>query len=475
MIHTMRTNYLSKQRRLLLSMVGGALLSLIGCVGQVTPEYKDALLTIDKSIELDYLLYLPHNYSSEKAWPLVLYLTGLETAGDINLINQHGPPQAISEGLENDYFVLSPQLPGDVHWDAEALMALLVDIQSNYAIDPGRIYVTGFGDRGGYGCWDVATSYPGIFSKVAPISAPACTEICRVGDVSIRIYHGKIDQVVPVEDAENMRFELDHYCKADVELKVYEALGHQIWDMVYADPEFWMWLTDIRPVNGVVGKKPLQKHFSTRISREVEDNYLLYLPKQYSKKESWPLLIFLHGSGSAIEDIEKIRMGGPPQRFEQGMDSEFILLAPQLHANLPWDVERVFALIQKISMKYKVDSTRIYLTGLSRGGFGVWELAVSNPNMFAAIAPIAARDIPGVERLAKSNIWIFHGQDDDGVPWQGSQFMYNRLKHTGANVQLSLLEGVGHNAWDFAYNSDEFWSWLLSQKNEYSEAGNAVN
>ena len=100
---------------------------------------------------------------------------------------------------------------------------------------------------------------------------------------------------------------------------------------------------------------------------------------------------------------------------------------------------------------------------------------MSNPELFAGVAPIAARDIPGVERLAKSNIWIFHGQDDDGVPWQGSQFMFNRLKHMGANVQLSLLEGVGHNAWDFAYNSDEFWSWLLSQKNEYSEAGNVVN
>ncbi|NQT63128.1 MAG: dienelactone hydrolase family protein [Candidatus Marinimicrobia bacterium] len=466
---------MSRMRHLLLGIMGCALFSLIGCVGQVTPEYKDAILTINKAIELDYLLYLPNSYSSERPWPLVLYLTGLETAGDIDLINQNGPPQAISEGLENDFFVLAPQLPGDVHWDAEALMALLMDIQSEYSIDPGRIYVTGFGDRGGYGCWDVATSYPGTFSKVAPISAPACTEICRVGDVSIRIYHGKIDQLVPLEDAENMRFELDYYCKADVELKVYEGMEHQIWDTVYADSEFWLWLTNSNPVRGGPGKKPLQKHFSTRLSREVEDNYLLYLPKQYEKNASWPLLIFLHGSGSAIEDIEKIRVGGPPKRFEDGMDSEFILLAPQLHANLPWDVERVLALIQKVSNDYNVDATRIYLTGLSRGGFGAWELAVSNPDMFAAVAPIAARDIPGVERLAKTNIWIFHGQDDDGVPWQGSQFMYNRLKHAGANVQLSLLEGVGHNAWDIAYNSEEFWLWLLSQNNENSEAGNAVN
>ena len=88
--------------------------------------------------------------------------------------------------------------------------------------------------------------------------------------------------------------------------------------------------------------------------------------------------------------------------------------------------------------------------------------------MFAAVAPIAARDIPGVERLTQSNIWIFHGQDDDGVPWQGSQYMYNRLKNVKANVKLSLFENVGHNAWDQAYNSDEFWQWLLAQKNDIS-------
>lgn len=459
---------MSRYRHLLLGLAGWALFSLIGCEGPVTPEYKAATLTIHKSIELDYLLYLPKNYASEKSWPLVLYLTGLETAGDINLINQHGPAQAISEGLGNDFFLLAPQLPGDVHWDAEALMALLMDIHAEYSIDSTRIYVTGFGDRGGYGTWDLATSYPGTFSKVAPVSAPACTEICRVGDVSIRIYHGKTDQMVPVEDAENMHFELDYYCKADVELKVYETLGHQIWDDVYADSEFWMWLTDSQPVYGVAAKHPLQKHFSTQLSREVQDNYLLYLPKKYDYQESWPLLIFLHGSGSAIEEIEKIRMGGPPKLFEEGLDSDFILLAPQLHANLPWDVERVLALIQKVSKEYKVDSTRIYLTGLSRGGFGAWELAVTNPDMFAAVAPIAARDIPGVERLSQSNIWIFHGQDDDGVPWQGSQYMYNRLKNVKANVKLSLFENVGHNAWDQAYNSDEFWQWLLAQKNDIS-------
>ncbi len=452
------------------SWIGMIVLILGACSGPVTPEYHHAELEISKSVNLDYLLYIPANYDPEAKWPLLLYLTGNETAEDISLIKHHGPPFALEHGLNPDFFLLAPKLPGDVHWDAEALMTLLAHIQTEYQIDKDKLYVTGIGDRGGWGAWDIAASYPGTFSKIAPISAPACTEICRVEDASIRIYHGGLDSLVPVEDAVNMHFELDYYCKSDVQLVVYDSLGHEIWDKVYGSNEFWLWLTGSPLAIGPPAGKALEGHFSTSLTRTVEDNYLLYLPRKYGKSgKTWPLVVFLHGSGSAIENIEKIRSGGPPKLFEEGMDSDFILLAPQLYANVPWDIDRIHEIIEEIMDDYDVDPQRIYLTGLSRGGFGSWELAVSYPNLFAAVAPIAARDIPGVERLIHSNIWIFHGQDDEGVPWQGSQFMYNRLKKVDANVKLTLYAGVGHNAWDPTYANDEFWQWLLKQKKPGSD------
>ncbi len=457
----------------LIVFMGWALVAFMvlgSCSGPVTPEYHHTDLEINKSVELDYLLYIPSNYDSTSTWPLLLYLTGIETAEDINLIKHHGPPLALEEGLNPDFFLLAPKLPGDVHWDAEELMALLTQIETEYRIDKQKLYVTGIGDRGGWGAWDVAASYPGTFSKIAPISAPACTEICRVEAASIRIYHGAMDTLVPLADAVNMHFELDYYCKSDVQLMILDTLGHEIWDQVYGNNEFWLWLTGSALTAGPPATKAVERHFSTSLSRTVTDNYLLYLPRKYeSSPKNWPLVVFLHGSGSAIENIEKIRSGGPPKLFEEGMDSDFILLAPQLYANLPWDIERVHEIIEKLTDEYRVDLDRIYLTGLSRGGFGTWELAVRYPDLFAAVAPIAARDIPGIERLIHQNVWIFHGHDDDGVPWQGSQFMYDRLKHVGANVKLTLYEDVGHNAWDPTYENSEFWHWLLEQRKPGSD------
>jgi pimeloyl-ACP methyl ester carboxylesterase len=151
--------------------------------------------------------------------------------------------------------------------------------------------------------------------------------------------------------------------------------------------------------------------------------------------------------------------------YEQGMDSDFVLLCPQLYADVHWDVDRLNVLTQYIINTYRIDESRIYITGLSRGGFGAWEYAVSYPDLFAAVIPIAARDVPGVERLATSNIAIFHGALDDGVPWQGAQYMYNRLVAVGANVQLTLFDGVGHAAWVPAYDLDGLWAWILNQQN----------
>ena len=432
------------------------------------PEYHQTELSIEKQIDVDYLLYVPASYDSSTYWQLVLYLTGSDPNESIN----SGVGKALAAGLECKFFLAVPQLKETGIWDVEALMQMVADIETKYNIDTTNRGVIGFGDEGGYGTWDVATSYPNAFSKIVPINAPACTEICRLGAGSVRIFHGAMNNLAPAADAENMYFELDHYCKSDVELTLFDTLGHNIQDEVFLNEDFWMWFTGSNFKQGNQSHQIIEKHISRQISRTVKDNFLLYLPRGYLKTETqWPLLVFLHGSGSAIQDIEKIRSTGPPRLFEEGMNSDFVLLAPQLHANLPWDVERTHALIKKIVSKYQIDKSRIYITGLSRGGFGNWELAVEHPELFAGIVPISARDIPAVERLASSNLWIFHGGDDDGVPWQGSQFMYSRLDKAGSNVQFTLYEGVGHNAWDRAYGDPSLWQWLLAQTNRNRRIG----
>ncbi len=444
------------------------LVMLVSCQAQVEPQYHSISSRFNKQVSLDYLLYAPPGYVPNEAWPLVVYLTGIEAVDDINVIRNYGPPKLVEMGMEYDYFIVAPQLPGDVHWDPDALNALVEEIRSTYHLDDSQMFITGIGDRGGWGAYEFGVSYPGIFQRFAPMGATACTEICRLGeDVETWIFHGALDTLVPLADAENMLYEMQTYCETEDQLTIYPDLGHQIWEQAYLEDGFWEWFVGSTPTFTGPSAVASEETFSTNISKDFDDNYLLYLPVGYEdNNHDWPLVLFLHGSGSAIDFIDDIRIGGPPALFEQGMDSDFILLCPQLHANVHWDVDRINVLTQRIIETYRIDESRIYITGLSRGGFGTWEYAVSYPNLFAGIVPIAARDIPGVERLANSNVAIFHGALDTGVPWQGSQFMYNRLQNVGANVSLTLYEGVGHNAWSQAYASEGLWSWLLNQHND---------
>ncbi|MFH1214355.1 MAG: T9SS type A sorting domain-containing protein [Candidatus Neomarinimicrobiota bacterium] len=436
-------------------------------LAQTMPEYHNISTEYSKTVSLNYLLYSPPNYRPNESWPLLLFLTGLEGVNDIDSIRQYGPPKAVEAGMNYNYFIAAPQLPGDVHWDPDALNALVSEIRRLYNIDDTKCYITGIGDRGGWGVYEFCVSYPGLFRKLVPIGATACTEICRIGNASTWIFHGKQDKIVPVEDAQNMQYELGYYCEKECKLTAYEDLGHEVWKRAYAEDSLWIWLFGSAPSYGTASPRPAVKSVTATITKEIDDDYLLYLPKDYSSTDkNWPLMVFLHGSGSAIQNIDDIRQAGPPMLFEQGRDNDFVLVCPQLYADVHWDVDRLTVLTQFIIDSYKIDRRRIYLTGLSRGGFGTWEFAVSYPDLFAAVVPISARDVPGVERLVNSNVWIFHGALDNGVPWQGSRCMYERLAAVGTNVQLTLFSGVGHWAWTPAYAMDSLWTWILSQENK---------
>ena len=434
--------------------------------GQTLPQYLNFSTEITKSAELDYLLYVPADYHPSQGKPLLIFLTGEEFLGDINLIRSVGPPAEVEAGMSFDYFIVAPQLPGDVLWDTEVLLALIDQLNASYHIENTQVWVTGLGDRGGWGAWELVLLYPELFKKFAPVASSPGTNVWQAHELSTWIFHGALDEVVPVEDAEIMYYELN-WDEVDVQLTVFDTLGHDIGDQVYSNPAFYQWLSGETPQYGSASPSPLNRSLNASVVKSIDDDYLLYLPVGYdSNQEDWPLLIYLHGSGSAIWDLDAIRDGGPPQLFEEGMDSDFILLCPQLHADVHWDVDRIHALSQEILDNYRVDESRVYLTGLSRGGFGAWEFGVSYPNMFAGIVPISARDVAGVERLIDNNVWIFHGDQDTGVPWQGSQLAYNRLNSVGANVHFTLYAGVGHWAWEPAYATEGLWVWLMNQEND---------
>jgi predicted peptidase len=197
----------------------------------------------------------------------------------------------------------------------------------------------------------------------------------------------------------------------------------------------------------------------------VKLNYLLCLPKDYEQKPSWPLVLFLHGAGERGDDLQAVKKHGPPKLIAQGRDFPFIVVAPQCPKNKWWEPYELTALLDEIEEKYKVDKDRIYVTGISMGGFGTWSLAAYAPDRFAALAPICGGGDPmTARRIAAIPIWVFHGAKDTAVSLERSEQMVEALKKKGGNVKFTVYPEAGHDCWTETYENPELYSWLLEQK-----------
>lgn len=198
----------------------------------------------------------------------------------------------------------------------------------------------------------------------------------------------------------------------------------------------------------------------------AKKGYLIYLPKTYRRSpEKWPLMFFLHGAGERGDDLSKVKVHGPPKLAEAGKQFPFILVAPQCAEGKKWSVRALNKLLKTIVAKYRVDEKRIYLTGLSMGGFGTWKLAIKYPHRFAAIAPICGWGDPQkVVVLKNVPVWTFHGAKDKAVPLQKSQELVKALKAAGGKVQLTVYAEAKHDSWTETYNNPKLFKWLLKHK-----------
>jgi predicted peptidase len=217
--------------------------------------------------------------------------------------------------------------------------------------------------------------------------------------------------------------------------------------------------------------KLIPQSFNKKETIEVNLNYLLYLPENYnSSNQKFPLVIFLHGSGERGNDLEKVKMHGPPKLVEKGQKFPFILLSPQCPEGKRWThfLLELSLLINEIQSNYSVDENRIYLTGLSMGGQGTWALAMYNPDKFAAIAPICGwSDDFEVCKLKNLPVWVFHGAKDFVVPIENSEKIVQALKNCGSDkIKFTIYPEATHDSWTETYNNPEFYEWILSNRKE---------
>jgi predicted peptidase len=195
--------------------------------------------------------------------------------------------------------------------------------------------------------------------------------------------------------------------------------------------------------------------------------YLLYLPKEYHEGgEAHPVMLFLHGRGESNGPLSIVAKWGPPRMAARGVNLPYILVSPQCPRNDRWSSEtqqqRVLKLLEAMTRKYNGDRRRTYLTGLSMGGYGSWALAASQPQRFAAIAPICGKGDPSqAAKMTHIPIWVWHGDDDSAVDFQHSVDMVEAIKAAGGQqVRFTTLEGIGHNSWSAAYATPQLFSWF---------------
>lgn len=221
--------------------------------------------------------------------------------------------------------------------------------------------------------------------------------------------------------------------------------------------------------------------------------YQVFVPDGWtakpSSKKTWPVVLFLHGSGEAGDDNAKqMTQGLPPWLREHGAGFPAVVVIPQAPEHTYWngEIEQMALQAMRNSIdEFHGDRHRLYLTGLSMGGFGAWQIAVDHPGLFAAAAimsgainPIAdepalhLQDIPAgadsypwvASHIGHLPVWIFHGSDDTVVPLTDDRLLYPALKAQHDDVRYTEFPGVNHGSWVPAYALPELWPWMFSHR-----------
>ena len=199
-------------------------------------------------------------------------------------------------------------------------------------------------------------------------------------------------------------------------------------------------------------------------------SYWLFLPQCDTAKTAagYPLLLFLHGAGERGNNPELVKVHGPAKivETEAGKTWPFITVSPQCPKGKYWSPQILLKLLDEIERTCPVDKSRVYVTGLSMGGFGSWMLLREAPNRFAAAAPVCGGGDPDWAPIFKDiPIWVFHGDADGAVNPEFSKKLVQAIKDAGGKkVKLTIYPGVGHNSWNNAYSDPELWKWFLEQK-----------
>jgi len=242
-----------------------------------------------------------------------------------------------------------------------------------------------------------------------------------------------------------------------------------------ASTSVWNWRPDQPRTPGQPGLEAIGEPKPLDESKTDTLHYWLFLPTNYESQAQAggaPLLLFLHGAGErgneSGEEIAKVKVHGPPRLLDDPVIAKYVpcvVVSPQCKNGFAWSPAQLMLLLDHIEKNYKIDKSRIYITGLSMGGFGTWMCLNESPKRFAAAAPVCGgAKLDWAEKLTDVPIWAFHGDQDSVVTLDRTQNMVDAIRKAGGKkVILTVYEGVGHDSWTQTYNSQMLYDWLFQQ------------
>lgn len=507
-------------------------------------QFKEGTATFD-GLTMPYRLYVPENLIPGERYPLVLFLHGGGERGTDNISQLLAYEGALVWTRQAEKcFVLAPQCPdGEPGWlEKHCLTAMqaLEDIMKAHPVDRDRLYLTGM-SMGGGGCWRMNYMFPTLFAAIVPICSAACIRgrdviipeaIEAVAEAfagkNLWLYHAADDFVVTPESTRSLVKALERRGKKKgvdffyTEYPGERNLGHGSWEPAYEDTLMCRWvlsqsnkapgmmpppdMENIPPeMLEMIRKGEAEKEARKEMLPKMEAHclqdpktaltmqYRLYKP-ELTEGERYPLVIFLHGIGECGQDnvAQVIANDGAPcwiKAQEKGLIDQAFVVAPQCPLPIPgnfWEqehIEMVGDLLRQLLRELPVDETRVYATGLSLGGYGVWNLIRTNPDLFAGAVTCCPACVAGdmmcnhiheegirecAPALKNIPLWIFHSEDDPAVPVGVTRKMEALLKEMGKddlNVTIYPAEAHwGHGCWDPTYKNEEMLTWLFSQR-----------
>lgn len=202
----------------------------------------------------------------------------------------------------------------------------------------------------------------------------------------------------------------------------------------------------------------------TTVTNKIAYPFWIQVPEK-QPEEKLPLLLFLHGKSLSGTDINRVKRYGVLRAIEKGRKIQAIVVAPQL-ASGSWNPDKVLELIEYLQKNYPIDEQRIYVCGMSLGGYGTLHFAGKHPDkLTAAVAICGGGNEKDGCRLATVPLWIQHGDVDYIVPLSESQKMYDAIKkcNINADVTLTVIKGGNHGSVERLFHQDELYEWLFKQ------------